>query len=163
MLKLPKDVTAGPRHDAVLKLLTTDTHPLWEEGRVPVPTLAPTPNLATELRWAVNVGFATQGLEQIAKELAREEKGLALLAEKTGVAQQASRISRILFVTNDGAERFYRECDSLLSRYPERLLGCRIDATGDELGEAIFGEPKLVRALLINDKKAAARILLSLI
>lgn len=163
MLKLPKDVTAGPRHDAVLKLLTTDTHPLWTNGRVAVPLIEPSPNLATELRWAVQVGFATQGLEQISKELVREEKGRALLAERTGTPQSASRISRILFMANDGAERFYRECDSLLSEYPDRLLGCLIHADGNALGEAIFGAPKLVRAILINDKKAAARVLLSLI
>ena len=162
-VKLPKDLPSGPKHDAVLKLLTADTRPVWENGRIAVPHLNFTPKLGTELRWAAHVGFGTQGLEQIEKELSREEKGLALLAEKTGVDQQPTRISRVLFMTSDGSERFYRDCDSLLSRFPTRLLGCRLDITGDAFGAAIFNEPKLVRALLINDKKAVAKVLLSLI
>jgi hypothetical protein len=163
VVKLPKDLPSGPKYDAVLKLFTTDTRPVWENGRIAVPYFGFTPKLATELRWAAHVGFGTQGLEQIEKELFREEKGLALLAEKTGIDQQPTRVSRVLFMTSDGSERFYRDCDSLLSRYPTRLLGCRLDITGETFGVALFSEPKLVRALLINDKKAVAKVLLSLI
>ena len=162
MLKLPKDVVADPRHDLVLALLTSDTRLLWEKGANEVATLPLTLALGTELRRALATNMASRGLEEIAKELDREQKGLDALIEKTP-NPQGTRISRVLFFANDGSERFYRDCDSLLSRYPQRLLGCRLDATGEGFGIALFGEPKLVRALLITDKKTASRALLSLV
>jgi hypothetical protein len=162
-MKLPKDVVADPRHDAVMKLLTEDTRVLWENGVTEVPSFALNPRLTEAIQRAFALKQAFQGLEQISKELAFEQKGLDALLAKTPGKPQNPRISRLLLIANDGSERFYRECDSLLNRYGQRLLGCRIDVTGEELGEAAFGSPKLVRAALIVDKKATAQILLSLL
>src|SRR4051794_3905053 len=66
VLKLPKDVVADPRHDAVLKLLTTHAGLLWESGRNQVATLPITDVLVAELRGALLAGHACQGLELIA-------------------------------------------------------------------------------------------------
>lgn len=163
LLKLPKDVVADPRHDAVLSVLTTNTSVLWEKGTNPVATVPMSPRLATALRRAFELDHAFQGLEQITKELAFEQKGLDAVIEKTADRPQNPRISRVLFMANDGSERFFRDCDTLLFKYGQRLLGCKIDLSGDELGAAIFNAPKLVRAVLIVDKKAAAQALLALV
>ncbi|MCM2324729.1 MAG: hypothetical protein NDJ90_15830 [Oligoflexia bacterium] len=162
MLKLPKEIPAGVPTDTILSRLSADTRPLWERGTHPVAFLDLSVKLAEALRWAAGLGFTTQGLEQISKTLEREENGLALVAEKTGVARASARISRILFMASDGSERFFREGESLLKRYPDRLLGCVVQTAGEDFGEALFGAPKLVRAVLIHDKKAAARVLQSL-
>jgi len=163
VLKLPKDVVADPRHDAVLKLLTTEAKPLWEKGVNGVITLPFSPELSGELRRALAFGFASKGFEQIEKQLAREQKGLDALKEKTPASPQNERISRLLFLSNDGSERFYRDCDAVLCRYKSRLLGFRLDIGGEEMGNALCGTPKLVRAVLVYDKKAAAQVLLSLV
>jgi hypothetical protein len=162
VLKLPKDLTDHPRHDAILKALSTQTAPLWERGTHAVATLSLNPKLRQELGRALELGFAIQGLEQIGAELMREQKGLDALKEKTPQAPQSSRISRILLVANDGSERFYRECESLLNHYSQRLLVCRLDVAGEDLGLALTQRPKLLRALLVTDRKAAARVLLAL-
>lgn len=161
--RLPKDLLADPRHEAVQQLLNQGQAPLWERGNHSVPTVALTARLAQELRRDLGLGFALLGLEETAKELAREQKGLDALAAKSTEPQSGPRISRVLFVADDAAERFYRECDSLLTRYGQRLLVCRITTPGEELGLAIAGRPKLMKAVLITDKKAASRALLALL
>lgn len=162
-LKLPKDVVADPRHAAVSSLLAKHAGLLWEGGRNRVATLPLTSALAEELRGALTAGLACQGLELITEKLASEQKGLDALRHKTPESPQSARVSRVLFVANDGSKRFYRDCDALLSRYPQRLLACRLDIGGEALGDALWGSPKLVRAVLVFDKKAAARALLALV
>ncbi len=162
-LKLPKDIVADPRHDALADLLAAHPQPLWEGGRAAVTTLAPTPVLLAELRGALAAGLASQGLELIADKLAAEQKGLDALRDKAPESPQNARVSRLLFLANDGSKRFYRDAEALLDRYPQRLLAVRLDLAGDALGEALFGSAKLVRAVLVMDKRVCARALLGLL
>jgi hypothetical protein len=162
-LKLPKDVVADPRHDAIVNLLQTHAGLLWASGRHQVATLPMTDALAAELRGALATGYACQGLELISEKLAGEQKGLDALNKKAPENPQNARVSRILFLANDGSERFYRDCDALLSRYPQRLLACRLEIPGEELGNALLGSPRMVRSVLVIDKKAGARALLALL
>lgn len=163
MLKLPKDLVADPRHDAVASLLAAHTGLLWEGGRNHVATLPMTAALAAVLRGALADGLASQGLELITDKLAAEQKGLDAASAKAPEGPQNARVSRILFLANDGSTRFYRDCDALLSRYPQRLLACRLDVPGEELGSALFGGSRLVRSVLVFDKKVAAKALLALL
>lgn len=162
-LKLPKDVVADPRHDAVVHLLTTHAGVLWEGGRNQVATLPITEALSGTLRGALSAGQACQGLELLTEKLANEQKGLDAASVKTPDSPQNARVSRVLFLANDGSTRFYRDCDALLSRYAQRLLACRLDVTGEELGNALRGNSKLVRSVLVFDKKFGAQALLALL
>lgn len=163
MLKLPKDVAADPRHDAVARLLATNARPLWEGGKNQAATLPLTDVLATELRAALAAEDACQGLETCADKLAAEQKGLDALRRKAPESPQNARVSRILFLADDGSTRFYRDADALLSRHPERLLACRLQVTGEALGNILLGNPRMVRCVLVTDKRAAARVLLALV
>lgn len=163
MLKLPKDVVADPRHDAVLNLLAAHAGLLWEGGKNQVATLPMTGALVVELRGALSAGLAAQGLELITEKLAGEQKGLDAARRKTPDSPQNARVSRILFLAADGSTRFYRDCDALLSRYPQRLLACRLEVPGEALGEALFGGAKLVRSVLVFDKTFGAKALLALL
>lgn len=163
MLKLPKDVVADPRHDAVVNLLTGHAGVLWESGRNQVATLPMTEALRAVLRDALAAGHASQGLELITDKLANEQKGLDAASKKTPESPQNARASRILFLANDGSTRFYRDCDALLSRYPQRLLACQLEVPGDALGNALLGSAKMVRSVLVFDKKVGAQALLALL
>jgi hypothetical protein len=163
VLKLPKDVVSDPRHDAVLHLLTTHAGSLWAGGHNQVATLPMTDALAAELRAALQAGHACQGLELLTERLAGEQKGLDALHKKTPDSPQNARASRILFLADDGSARFYRDCDALLSRYPQRVLACRLQIPGEALGNALLGSPRMVRSVLVFDKKAAAKALLALL
>ena len=162
-MKLPKDVVGDPRHEKVLGLLTQDALPLWPNGHNRVATVAPTEALLLELSRDLATSLAVQGLEAIGRVLGREQHGLDALRKKSPEKAQAPRISRLLLIANDGSERFYRECDSLLSKYSERLICCRLDVTGAAFGEALLGPSKLVRAVLVADKTACSRALLALL
>ncbi|MCC6524631.1 MAG: hypothetical protein IT373_18385 [Polyangiaceae bacterium] len=163
MPKLPKDVVADPRHDEVARLLTTHLAPLWEGGRHRVPTVALTPALADALRAASTARLACQGLEHVTAKLAAEQKGLDMARQKLASAPPSPRVSRLLLLANDGSTRFYRDCDALLGRYPERLIACRLDVAGAALGTALLGVDKLVRCVLVSDKAYVARVLLALV
>lgn len=162
-LNLPRDVVADPRNDAVVDLFTTNTARLWEKGTIEIPTLPWTAELSNVCKEALANGLAAQGLEGIAKTLAREQKGLDALLAKAPDKPQSPRISRFLILSNDGSPRFYRDCDALLTTYETRVLGCRFDIAGEALGEAVLGRPDLVRAVLVTDKKAVARVLFALV
>lgn len=161
--RLPKDVVADPRHDALVQLLAAHARLLWDGGRVEVATLPMTDALTAALRDALREGQACQGLEAITDKLAAEQKGLDALNAKARDGQQSPRVSRVLFLANDGSTRFYRDCEALLLRYPQRLLACRLDIGGEAMGSALLGRPKLVRSALVIDKTAAARALLALL
>lgn len=163
VLKLPKDVVADPRHDAVVQLLAENAALLWENGRHHVATRPVTKALIAELRRALAAGHASQGLEFITEKLAAEQKGLDALNKKSPENPQNARVSRILFLANDGSTRFYRDADALLSRYPQRLLACRLDITGEAFGKALLGSDKMVRSVLVFDKAAGAAALLALV
>jgi dephospho-CoA kinase len=162
-LKLPKDVVADPRHDQLVNLLATSATVLWEGGRHQVATLPMTEALSAALRGALVAGHACQGLELITEKLANEQKGLDAASKKTPESPQNARVSRILFLANDGSTRFYRDCDALLVRYSQRLMACKLDLTGEELGNAIHGSAKLIRSVLVHDKKFGAQALLALL
>ncbi len=163
MLKLPKDLAADPRHDAVLNLLAARSGSLWEGGRNQVATVPMTDALAAVLRAALASGLACQGLELATDKLAGEQKGLDAVSAKAPESPQNARVSRVLFLANDGSTRFYRDCDALLSRYPQRLLACRLEVAGEDLGNELLGSPRLVRSVLVFDKKVAAKALLALL
>ena len=80
---MPKDVAADSRHDAICKLLTTNTTPVWDGAELQVPTLPLNHALAAECRRAVTTGLVTPGLEAIEEVLASEQKGLDALLEKS--------------------------------------------------------------------------------
>ena len=162
-LKLPKDVAADTRHDAVWHLLTTNTTALWEGATLQVPTLPLNQELAAECRQCIAEGLAIPGLEAIGKLLASEQKGLDALNARAPNVPQNPRVSRLLLMSNGGSKRFYRDCEALLAQYDQRVIGFRLDATGNQLGLVVFGKPKLVHAVLFVDKKAVARALLALV
>jgi hypothetical protein len=161
-LKLPKDVVADPRHASIAELLASRATPLWAESPFEVATLAPNDALLAELRAALGKGEACQGLELVADELAAEQRGIDALRRKSPEAAPSPRVSRVLFVSADGSTRFYRDVESLLRKYADRLLVVRLDVPGDALGEAVLPAPRLVRAVLVKDKRAAAKALLAL-
>ena len=97
-----------------------------------------------------------RGLEGAADLLATEEAGL----KRAGAAVAGGRrISRLLVVTTDGSERFYREVERLRSRFGARLEVIAVDADEQTLGTALFGRGTRARAVLVSHKAPVAGIL----
>lgn len=161
MPKLPRALETDPHRDAIERALSHDLKPLWGEGTAKVAHLPLTPALAAALAYAGKADHLARGLEKAEQTLVREAKGLQAARDKDGSAP-ADRISRLLVLANDGAERFYRDAEQLLRHHADRLVVLRLDATSAELGAQVFGEGKVAKALLVADKDAVGRVLVAL-
>jgi len=72
------------------------------------------------------------------------------------------RVSRLLVMADDGAERFYRQVERLLLRHGPRVLAVRLEVDADTLGEMVFGPGRRARLLLLAHKEAVSGVLLSM-
>ena len=98
-----------------------------------------------------------RGLESACSALASEQAGL----DRTAAARPeagAARISRLLVVSADGSERFYREVESLRRRFAQRLEVLVLDCDESALGACLFGRGRRARAVLLGHKDAVVRL-----
>lgn len=159
--RLPRLIESDPRIPQVLCMLSANTRLLWKEGEIEVPVARLSPELGTALRGAHYAGQVVQGLESAERRLLLEERGLRLADKKSSV-QRGERVSRLLVMSDDGAERFYRKVESLLRRYGPRMLAVRLEVDAATLGELIFGKGRLARLLMLEHKEAVSAVLLAM-
>ncbi len=101
-----------------------------------------------------------RGLEGAERRLAEEQRGLEIAAARQ-TSTPSVRISRLLVMTDDGAERFYRNVDSLLRRHGPRLFAIRLETDEHTLGSLLFGADRIARLVLLEHKSAVAELLLA--
>jgi hypothetical protein len=99
-----------------------------------------------------------RGLDGAETLLAAEEAGLKKAAGSQ-VGSNGVRISRLLLVSGDGSERFYRQVERLHERFANRLEVLLLDCEEEALGAAAFGPGRRARALLIHHKNSVVRLL----
>jgi hypothetical protein len=160
-LKLPKQVEADPRGQNLLNVLAVNARPLWPGGKIMAPVAIFKPALAEVLRSANTSGMLMRGLEDTESKLAAENRGLNLVDRKSGVLR-GERVSRLLVLADDGAERFYRQVEKLLRLHGPRLLALRLDVNAETLGQKIFDKESRVLLLLLDHKDAVSDFLLAL-
>lgn len=123
--------------------------------------LVPGESVQDALVSANQAGFVVRGLEAAERRLAEEERGLALLPQQERSAAAGVRISRLLLVTKDGSERFYRNVEGLLRRHGPRLHAIRLEVDEHALGEMLYGPDRVTRLVLLEHKNAVAAFLLA--
>ncbi|MDA8124297.1 MAG: hypothetical protein M0009_03805 [Deltaproteobacteria bacterium] len=160
-LRLPKTVESDPRGSQLLRDLTTQSRLLWPKSAIGTPVAVLTAELAAALRNAYGAGQVVRGLETAERRLAAEERGLQMAAKQAGTPRGV-RISRLLLLANDGAERFYRNIETLLLRHGLRVLAVRLELDEKGLGELLFGPGHVARLLMLEHKQAVASVLLAL-
>jgi hypothetical protein len=161
-MQLPKAVENAPGGVALASGLASRAHPLWEGGECRVPHADLSPALEVALKSAFSAGQIVRGFEAAQSALAAEERGLQNVDRKTGVAR-GQRISRLLVLADDGAERFYRNVEGLLQRHEPRVLALRLSADEWTLGQLLFGPDQVARLLLVEHKRAVSAVLLALV
>src|SRR5512147_1552189 len=156
--RLPREVESGPRGDAVRAAIGADLRPLWPRGSL----LAAHVPLSASVRAALAAlgarGLVERGLEAADAALGAERRGLEALAEEVR-ARQGQRVSRVLVVSDDGAERFYRNVERLALAHAPRVLVCRVGCTSADLGSIVFGPGEVAKLVLTSHKRAAVSIL----
>lgn len=161
IIRLPRPVEEDPRGDQVLHLLGEHTRPLWPGSAVAVVSVQLTSRLRDALKQAYRAGHLVRGLELAENRLAREQRGLDIAERKTG-QMRGERVSRLLLLSDDGAERFYRNVEGLLRRHGPRILAILLETDSSTLGELLFGPGSLARLLLLEHKEAVSHVLLSM-
>ncbi|MFH1078770.1 MAG: hypothetical protein V1766_00670 [Pseudomonadota bacterium] len=161
MLRLPKIVESDPRGSQLLHSLTTYTQPLWRESGLGIPTAMLSFELTEALRNAYASGQVIRSLECAKRRLASEERGLQMADRQTGV-RRGVRISRLIILANDGAERFYRNVETMLLRHGLRVLAVRLETDASELGELLFGHGRIARLVMLERKQAVGTVLLAM-
>jgi hypothetical protein len=155
--RLPRAIESDPRCDEVRVALATSNVPLWSRSDVVVPSVVDSPAVRSALQAASAAGQLERGLETVAAALDGEARGL--FAAGLG---DADRVSRLLIVSDDGSERFYRQVERLLRAHGDRVLVLRVRCSASALGELLFGPDATAKAVAVSRKSAVAAVLLAL-
>jgi hypothetical protein len=160
-LRLPKAIESDARGPALHASLRESSGKLWPQGTIVVPTAPWRPALAALLASVHREGQLVRGLEAIEKSLDRQAHGLSLVDARSST-ERGSRVSRLVLLGNDGAERFYRQAERLVCTQAPRVLAIRVDATSTQLAEVVPEANGVVRALMVEHKASVAQVLLAL-
>lgn len=156
-MKLPKEIAKAGIETEIVAALAKDLFQIRIDPDISIPSLKLTPELRKHLFYAKSIGEMVVSYESVEKELAVERKGLQ------NVNNHSDRISRLLIVTNDGSERFYRELTYLQRKEGGRVLVCRLEISSLEMGEILAMPGRSVKAALINRKKSVINVLKAII
>jgi hypothetical protein len=160
-LRLPKLVEADPRGARLLSDLAAHARLLWPQGTIEVPEIQLGTGLVEVLQKTHKAGRVVRGLESAERKLAAEDRGLGLADQQSGVLR-GGRVSRLLVLADNGAERFYRQVEKLLRRHGPRVLALRLNVSAETLGEMLFGPGRRALLLMLDHKEAVGAVLLAL-
>ena len=162
MLRLPKNVQNHP-HLAQLEAHFSDSvRPIKPDSAVLVSHWAFDATLRATLKIVYGTGHLIQGLELITETLNKEQRGLRAAQEKAGLPPP-QRMSRLMLLSNDGTDRFYKDAETLLRHHGDRLWACVVDVGAAELGLAFTPKGNPAKALMIDDRDALGLFLASLV
>ena len=157
-IKLPRELEADRADEAIRRVLGARIVQLWPGSELFIPVIAVGDHLKKVIRRASLNGQVLWGLEAISAKLNREERGITNLREDKGLST-GERVSRLLLLSSDGAERFYRHIERLLQAHAPRLFGCMVDMDGSALGDLVTGREKQVKVVMADHKRVVAEIL----
>jgi hypothetical protein len=161
-IRLPRELEADGTAGAISHVLMARTVQLLPGGDFSVPLISIGDPLKKVLQRANLNGHIRRGLEAISDKLASERKGIDHLREGRGLAS-GERVSRLLLISNDGAQRFYRQIEHLLQFHGPRLLGCMLDMDSSSLGGLITGKERQIKIIMAEHKGIVSEILRTLL
>jgi hypothetical protein len=161
-MRLPRELEADRTAGDIRQVLMARTVTLLPGGDLSVPMITMGDPLIKVLQRANLNGQVRCGLEAISDKLANERRGIDHLREEKGLPT-GERVSRLLLVSNDGAQRFYRQIEHLLQFHGPRLLGCMLDMDGSALGSLITGKERQIKVIMAEHKGVVSEILRTLL
>jgi hypothetical protein len=134
------------------------TAKLWPGGDLRVPVIAIDDRLKNTLQEAMLKGGLRFGLEGASAKLRSEKAGIDNISGQSD-ASYGARISRLVLLSNDGSERFYRHVEQLLLLNAPRVLACLLDSDSGALGKAITTRDKEIKLVMAEHKDVVSGIL----
>ena len=157
-MRFPRQLEADYGPDVIRHALTDRTLKLWSGGDLDVPLIAMKDPLKKALQAAALKGRLRCGFEGVSHKLNNEKAGIELVRERSDVSR-GERISRLILLSNDGAERFYRHVEQLLRSHAPRLLVCLLDADAGVLGKLVTAKDRPIKLVMAEHKDAVSEIL----
>ncbi len=148
--------------EAIERVLKKSEAKLWDGSSELVPFVVFSTTLESALKGVRQSGQLLGGLEAIETILQKEQAGLTKVGAIPVAKDRVQAASRLVFLSNDGSERFYRSAENLLRRFGRRVLICRLDVGSEVLGR-FFGKDASVKALLVTRKDLVSRVLSALV
>ncbi len=161
-LKLPRKIEIDPKCEQITRVLAESRALLWEGSPYRIAELEWNPAVERVLSNALLSKKLELGIETIERVLEQQKRGLDAMFAKQGTAS-ANRISRLIITSNDGSERLYRACESLLTKHGDRVLVIRFKVPAARMGEKIFGPDRAIKAILVTDREHVENVLLALV
>jgi dsDNA-binding SOS-regulon protein len=161
-MRLPRELEADGTAGPIRQILMVRTVQLWSGSDLYVPMITMGDSLKKVLQRANISGHVRCGLEAIASALEKERRGIGHLREGRGLPT-GDRVSRLLLISSDGAQRFYRHIEHLLQLHAPRLLGGMLDMDGNALGSVITGKERQIKVIMAEHKDAVSELLRALL
>jgi hypothetical protein len=156
-IRLPRELEADGTTETIRQALGVRMVQLWPGGNLSIPMITMGDPLKKVLQRASLSGKVRLGLEGISDILKKEQKGIANLREGRGLPM-VDRVSRLLLISNDGAQRFYRHIEHLLQDHSPRLFGCMLNMDGNAVGKLITGKETQIKVIMAENKGVVAEI-----
>jgi hypothetical protein len=157
-MRFPRQLEADYDPDAIRAVLMSRTSKLWFGSDCVVPLIALGDPLKKALQAAMLKGNVRCGYEGVSEKLAGEHTGISLTKGRSSVPH-GERVSRLILMSNDGAERLYRHVEQLLLSHAPRLLVCILDIDSNVLGNLITGKDRRIKLVMAEHKEAVSAIL----
>jgi hypothetical protein len=161
-MRLPRELEADGTAGTIRQVLMARTVQLWSGSDLSVPMITVSDTLKKVLQRANINGHVRCGLEAISEKLEGERRGIAHLREGRGLPT-GDRVSRLLLISSDGSQRFYRHIEHLLQLHAPRLLSCRLDMDGGALGSVITGKERQIKVIMAEHKDTVSELLRALV
>lgn len=158
---LPRSIESHENYNLIKSFVENNQQPLWPGSTFSAVDASISKEFFEILRQAKVKNILSRGLEIIERKLETEKKGLEMADQKSGTSR-TRRISRLLILSNDGAERFYRKAGALLRLHGDRVLAIKLDIDSAALGKQLFGEGKTAKMLLLDHKQSVTEALLAI-
>lgn len=161
-MRLPRRLAEFPEAGELSQQLVDHAEFLWPDGEIAAAAVTgEVPELCSVLARLRQSDRVVRGLEGAQRLLAAEQTGLEHAEQARGV-ERGGRVSRLLILSGDGSERFYRDSEALLRRHFPRVLALRVELDEAELGASVFGPGQRARLLMLSRKDSVTDLLLAL-
>jgi hypothetical protein len=157
-LRFPRQLEGDQSVDTIRRVLSAGMVKLWSDGTLDVPHVRPNKALKQALNDAGLRGQMRTGFEGISEKLDSEKAGIDNVRKQETICH-GDRVSRLLLLSNDGAERLYRHVERLLYMHTPRLLGCLLDIDSKTLSIWILQEERNIKVVMAEHKDAVSTIL----
>ena len=153
----PRDLLETPQ-ESLIHAYLEQHKPESPEWKYQIPFHRP---LKIALENAILKRHIIIGLESAEEIMRNEHRGMDMAKEKVQDSY-GKRLSRIIVLANDGADRFYRAAQKLLLANIPRMLCFQLNLKGIELAQHLNLPGRDIKCLLINHKNSVSAILKSL-